>query len=425
MQRNNLSTNGLGEEPQRLGRRLLCSSPYGRRLMCLDHSQKIMRSLTSLTHCKPDRRTKIISAIALFFLLIMNGCSSSGPWLSFPSDQPQVNPVINNLYGDFQGWEPVAFDAKPFASLNQHSFCEEGGDFDPDVSADGKWIVISSLRHAPNPDIYLKRTHGATVTRLTSDPASEIQPCFSPLADKVAYASNRSGNWDVWVIGVDGANPTQLTSGTGNELHPSWSPDGKQIVYCCLGPRSKQWELWIVDAENPGAKKWIGYGMFPTWSPNPKVNKIAFQQARFRGSRWFSVWTLDLVDGEAKFPTEIVSSVHHACLCPTWSPDGAKLAYGTINRSIYEKVDPAVPQASGEDIWVVDLDGSNNLRLTHSDAGNFSPTWSPDGNIFFCSDRKGIENIWSIKPHHVVFGQQTPVDLSQHPQSNIRSNYQN
>jgi TolB protein len=328
------------------------------------------------------------------------------------------------MYGQLDAWQPVEFSSKPFSSMEQHSFCEEGGDYDPDISSDGKLIVFSSLRHSPNPDLYIKRTNGATATRLTSDPASEIQPNFSPSGDKVAYATNRAGNWDIWVVGVDGTNPVRMTTDISNDIHPSWSPDGKYIVYCSFGARSRKWELWIVESENPSAKKWIGYGMFPDWNPNPKLNKIAFQQARYRGSQWFSIWTVDMVDEEARFPTEIVTNINHACICPSWSPDGTKLAYSSVNRSEYEKTDPAVPNNSGEDIWIVDIDGRNNHRLTNSDAADYSPTWGPNGRVFFCSDRKYIDNIWSVKPYEVDFTvePQQPLQMSRHPQGGIQAN---
>jgi TolB protein len=330
------------------------------------------------------------------------------------------------MYGRLDGWNPVEFNAKPFSSLEQHSFCEEGGDYDPDISADGKLIVFSSLRHAPNPDIYVKQIAGATATRLTSDPASEIQPCFSPDGTRVAYASNRAGNWDIWVTQVDGSNSVRMTTSVSNDIHPSWSPDGKYLVYCSYGTRSRQWELWVINAGNPSAKKWIGYGMFPEWNPNPKINKIAFQLARYRGSQWFSVWTIDMVDGEAKFPTEIITNLNYACICPSWSFDGGNLVYSTVNRSSYEKdTEPAVPNTSGEDIWIVNLDGQNNHRLTSSDTSDFSPTWSPDNRVFFCSNRKYIDNIWSAKPSEVDFThRQQPVQMSSsHPQSGgIRAN---
>jgi len=374
------------------------------------------------TQVVAKNRLNAFVGVGLGLVIFLAGCATYPGTPLFQRPAPSTS-VQTNLYGNLQGWQPVAFDAKPFASLVQHSFCEEGGDFDPSVSPDGRWIVFSSLRHAPNPDLYVKQTNGFTATRLTSDPASEIHPVFSPQGDKVAYASNRSGNWDIWVVGVDGASPVRLTTGQSNDIHPSWSPDGKNLVYCSLGSRSEQWELWIVNTENPSVKKWIGYGLYPTWSPNPKVSKIAFQLSRYRGSQWFSIWTVDYVDGEAKFPTEIVSSVDFACICPTWSPDAGKLAYSTVGRNLYEKSDIPVPRTSGEDIWTVDLDGRNNLRLTHMDASNFSPCWSPDGSVFFVSDRKGIENVWSIRPHQVLFNQEKPVDLSQHPLNSMQANY--
>jgi len=357
-------------------------------------------------------------------LVFLAGCSGFGRQIFSSTPHADKSPALKtNLYGDFSGWKPVGFSAKPFASLVQHSFCEEGGDYDPDCSADGKWLVFSSMRHAPNPDIYIKTTNGSTATRLTSDPASEIQPSFSPTGDKVAYASNRSGSWNIWVVSVDGSNPVQLTSGTGNDIHPSWSPDAKNIVYCSLGSRSGQWELWVVNVENPAVKKWIGYGLFPEWSPNPKVPKIAFQLARYRGSQWFSVWTVDYIDGQAKYPTEIISNVKHACICPTWFEDGSMLAYSTVSRSNYENTETEVPDSTGEGVWIIDLDGRNSLRMTMSDASNFAPVCSPDNRIFFCSDRgNGIDNIWSVKPHRIDFKREKPVDLSNHPLNIIKAN---
>jgi len=321
------------------------------------------------------------------------------------------------------GWKSVPFSPKPQASLMQHSFAEEGGDSDPIVSPDGKWLFFSSLRHAPNPDLYIKPMYGSVVTRLTSDPASEMQPSVSPTGDTVAYASNRSGSWDIWMVGIDATNPVRLTSSGSNDIHPSWSPDGKEIVYCSLGSRSGQWELWVVDATTPSIKKMIGYGLNPVWSPNPQQPKIAYQLSRYRGSNWFSIWTLDFVDGDAKFPTEIVSSVEHACICPAWSEDGSKLAYSTVSRKHYEAGGEAdLLNSSGEAIYIIDIDGRNNLRLTNEDATSFAPTWSPEGRIFYCSDRTGIDNIWSIKPHRLDLQRKKPIDLSQHPLSGFQAN---
>ena len=354
-------------------------------------------------------------------LLVIGGCS-----VNRRHYQPDQQPAVQNrnyFYGQLDGWQPVSHVARPFNSLSQHSFSQEGGDFDPDISADGQWMVFTSLRHSPNPDLYIKQISGSTATRLTSDPASEIQPSFSPSGDKVAYASNRSGSWDIWVVGVDGTNPTRITSSSSSDIHPSWSPDGKQIVYCSYGARSQQWELWVVNVSQPSIQKWLGYGLFPQWSPNPDVPKIAFQVARHRGSKWFSIWTVEFVDGEAKFPTEIVSSVDYACVCPAWSADASQLSYSTVGRTSYDQPDDTISQGTGENIWIIDLDGRNNLQLTHSaHASNYAPTWSSDGRVFFCSDRKGMDNVWSIKPQQVNFTAERAVKVSQQSARAVRAN---
>ena len=47
----------------------------------------------------------------------------------------------------------------------------------------------------PNPDLYVKHVLGTAVTQLTSDPSSDIHPMLSPDGTRVAFASDRSGNW--------------------------------------------------------------------------------------------------------------------------------------------------------------------------------------------------------------------------------------
>ena len=245
----------------------------------------------------------------LVVLLWVGGCQTGyrNPNPAPAVVQPESSPALEIVHGRFETWQSQQFAFRTSNSLIQHTFAQEGGDSDAVISPDGQWIVFSSMRHAPNTDILIKRVYGQTVTQLTSDPASEIQPVFSPLGDKVAYATNRSGNWDIWISGVDGANPIRMTQSSGHDIHPSWSSDGLRIVYCSLGSRSRQWELWVLHVDNPSIKKMIGYGMNPVWSPNPKIPKIAYQMARSRGSQWFSIWTVDYIDEEAKFPTEIIN----------------------------------------------------------------------------------------------------------------------
>ncbi len=298
-----------------------------------------------------------------------------------------------DVFGEFDGAERGVTGDSAEAGFQQHTFTTEGNDADVTASADGKWIAFASTRHFDRSKIYLQRVGGTSVTQLTSDAAEDAYPSFSPDGHQIAFSSTRSGNWDVYVMDIDGKNLVQVTSAPSQELHPSFSPDGTRLVYCSVGGKNSQWELWTVNLTT-NEKKMIGFGLFPSWSPRKDADRIAFQRARQRGSRWFSLWTLDLVDGEARRVTELALSSNAAIVSPSWSPDGERLAFATI-------VEPAnaggTKSHAQQDIWTIDADGANRHRLTDGIGTNLSPFWSVDNRIFFVSDRGGTECVWSAK----------------------------
>jgi TolB protein len=312
----------------------------------------------------------------------------------FDKSQPdQFAPPPVNVFGEFGNESAMPVTQLSEASFQQHTIVDDGADCDVSVSPDGKWLLFASTRHSDAPDIYVQKVDGVSVVQLTSDAADDAFPTFSPDGRHIAFSSTRNGNWDVYVMDSDGRNVMQVTSGPTQDLHPSFAPDGNRLVYCSGGSRSGQWELWTVDL-NSGEKRMIGYGLFPTWCPNPQVDRIAFQKARQRGTRWFSVWTLDLVDGEARNVTEVAVSSNSAVVAPAWSPDGKRIAFGTI-------VDPARmtegrPQGQ-QDIWTVNADGTNRHRLTDGNGINLSPAWSRDGRVYFISNRGGADSVWSVR----------------------------
>ncbi len=299
---------------------------------------------------------------------------------------------------------PVATNEAPMGDaldgLIHVTYAAQGADFDPCISRDGSKLVFASTQHRETADIYVKNVNGRTVTQLTADPAHDVMPTISPDGQRIAFASNRAGNWDIFVMSSGGGQAVQLTSDFAHELHPSWSPDGTKIVFCRLGEISGRWELWVMDANGSSSTEFVGYGMFPDWCPVPGTgfggrDKILFQRSRERGDRAFSIWTVDYQPGDTSSPTEIASSRDAALINASWSPDGSRIVFATLNHRDLD-ADPTPSGTPASDLWIVGVDGTGRVSLTGGRFMNLMPTWGPDQRIYFVSDRTGVSNIWSV-----------------------------
>lgn len=284
------------------------------------------------------------------------------------------------------------------ANVAQVTFASDGAVFDPSVSGDGEWLVFASTQHRPTSDIYLKRIDSRVITQLTNDPAEDTMPAISPDGTRIAFASNRTGNWDIFVMPVEGGPPMQVTTDLAHEIHPSWSPDGTQLVFCRLGATSNRWEMWVAQATSSPVMHFVGYGMFPEWCPVAGTglmggDRILFQRGRERGDRAFSIWTIDFSGDQASSPTEIVSAPSGALINPSWSPDGKRIAYAHVQSDGYWDTRTSSESA---DLWMIDIDGANAVRLTDGVAADLMPVWRDETRILFCSDRGGRENIWAM-----------------------------
>jgi imidazolonepropionase-like amidohydrolase/Tol biopolymer transport system component len=105
----------------------------------------------------------------------------------------------------------------------------EGTWMNVDVSPDGARIVFDLLG-----DLYVMPIGGSTAaapaSRLTTGPAFEMQPRFSPDGKRIAFTSDRGGLFNIWVMDADGKNPTAVSREEKWWVNsPTWAPDGDFI----------------------------------------------------------------------------------------------------------------------------------------------------------------------------------------------------
>jgi len=324
--------------------------------------------------------------------------------------------------------EPPSFTATPLDqspatdNVSRITFADEGADFDPCASSDGKHLVFASTQHRNSSDIYIKRVDSRVVTQLTSDPAEDAMPSISPDGQRIAFASNRAGSWDVYVMPTSGGKAVQLTSDESDEIHPSWSPDGRQIVFSRHGARSGRWEMWVAEVQNPAIANFIGYGLFPRWCPiagtgQGGADRILFQLGRERGRRAFGLWTIDYSSGRSENPTQIAGSPSTALINPTWSPDGQWIVYAEVPLDApedYRAGDEV--RTSSASLWMLSIEGEGKVRVTTGPGVALSPTWGTTNRLFFVSNRGGADNIWSLDLSPAITSAQAAIGNPQHPQ---------
>jgi Tol biopolymer transport system component len=152
----------------------------------------------------------------------------SSYWISLSADGSRLAYDVvrnfSNVYvAPFRGGTVNLADARPITDENQHI---EGFD----LSHDGQWIAYDSDRGG-NFDIYKQRVSGGEPIQLTTNPANEFAPSWSPDDTELAFHSTRNGTRDIYTISAEGTAERQVTSGPDQDFSPDWSPDGRRLVY--------------------------------------------------------------------------------------------------------------------------------------------------------------------------------------------------
>lgn len=234
------------------------------------------------------------------------------------------------------------------------------------ISPDGTTIAF-----AYKGDLFTVLVAGGRATQITTNPAFDTQPVWSPDSKQLAFASDRMGSLDLFIVSKEGGEPRRLTTHSGSETPIAFS-DGGHVLYAANV---------MPTAEDAG---------FPSGT---------FQQ----------VYQVPVTGGRpvlfSSMPLERISI----------NKEGALLYQDKKGYEDYWRKHHTSPIA--RDIWMLQPGTTPRYEKQTSFKGeDRDPVWAPDGKSFYyLSEENGTFNIFRRTP-----GEATATQLTRHTKQPVR-----
>ncbi len=255
--------------------------------------------------------------------------------------------------------EQVSFNGQPFdpvqSRLLYQPVDQDGFDLDWQSSADG------GLSWTPRPTVF--------------EYERVDRPAAPGGAGRIAFLSNRDGNFEIYTMDPDGSDKVRITHDPSGDHLPRWIAGGARLAF--LSQRDSEegdWDRFEIDADGTDLERIFmkerllakDAGMFP--EIHPSGSYLVYAAERDGEQDLY----LSRYDGGGE---QVLAPAPGLDSRPRWSPDGSRVLF--------------LSERDGNpEIYTVGANGRDLRRLTSNEANDRYAHWSPDGSqIVFASDR--------------------------------------
>ena len=195
-------------------------------------------------------------------------------------------------------------------------------------------------------DIWTVPVAGGEARRLTTLPSYETSPVWIPDGSRIAFASDRHGNFDIFVMDAAGGAARRLTSNSASETPEGFSPDGSEVYFSAA-------------IQSPAAS-----AMFPS-------------------GRMTQLYSVPVAGGASR---QVLGTPATSL---SFSPDGETMLYTDV-KGFEDEWRKHHTSSVTRDIWRYDRRTGRHTNLTNRAGEDRNPVLDPaTGAVYILSERDG------------------------------------
>jgi len=249
---------------------------------------------------------------------------------------------------------------------------------EPAISPDGRWVAFAVMdvnlqANSKTRHVWLAPVSGGEARQLTSDPAGEERPRWSPDGKQFLYTSAKEGGAQVWIADFDANTGTvtatrKLTSLSTGAEGALWSPDGKNVLFISTVYPDCPHDACNRQKDEARKKSKVQASIFTRLLYRHWSSYTLFKRSHLFVVPVAGGAARDITPGDHDVPPFNLGGQDMYA----FSPDGQEVAF-TSN------IDEVEATSTNNEIFVVPVGGGTPKKISTSPGADSTPLYSRDG----------------------------------------------